>query len=208
MDTISPFDSTTQTAPNIIPHMEKVGDYLCTWNTPPSEHLASVIIEDETLRDGIQGPFVRRPTLDQKLDMLQHSVSVGTAQAMLGFPASSAREFDDCLALLHNITREKWKLTPHFLGRPLEIDLAPIAALQQAAECPVWAGFWINASPLRMRIENWNLPELHRRIQGAGRFLQREGLPYSVSFEDSTRTPPATLEALIRLCIDLSLIHI
>lgn len=183
------------TAPNL-------ADYLRTWNPPAAKDLRAVRLEDETLRDGIQGPYVRQPSLEEKRELLRHSVAVGIAQAMLGFPASSPEECAHCESLLGLIGLEKWELAPHFLARPLEADLEAIVRLQQSASLAVWADFWVNASPLRMHIEGWSLGRACESIQTAGRYLVREGLPFSVSFEDATRTPADSIAELVRCSLD------
>lgn len=181
--------------------MENARDYLYTWNPRSPEHIKKVRIEDETLRDGIQGAFVRRPTIEERLELLGWAAAVGVHQSMLGFPGSSQQEYADCRRLVQHIDQQGWGISPHFLGRPIEQDLAPIVEMNDAAKCSVWADFWINVNPLRMRIEGWDLAGMQARTTTAGAYLRQHGVQFSVSVEDATRTHRDTLGEMIRLCV-------
>ena len=167
--------------------METARDYLCTWNPKPPEHLKTIRIEDETLRDGAQGAFVHQPTIDEKLELLGYTASVGVHQSMLGFPDSSPREAAECRRLVQHIDEQGLELSPYFLGRPIERDLVPIVEMNDTFKCSVWADFWINVSPLRIRIEGWNLAGIKEMAASAGTYLHRQGVHFSVSIENAPR---------------------
>ena len=44
------------------------------------------MLDDETLRDGLQSPSVRTPTIDEKIDILHHMDALGIDTADIGLP--------------------------------------------------------------------------------------------------------------------------
>lgn len=80
--------------------MREIDRFRHTWNCPAERHLRDVEIEDDTLRDGLQGAFVRRPAVAEKIELLGLAASIGVQFAMLGFPSSSRQEYADCAALV------------------------------------------------------------------------------------------------------------
>lgn len=181
--------------------MTHAQDLLFMWSPAAAVSLGRVKIEDDTLRDGLQGAFVRRPSLEEKKELLALSAAVGTQAAMLGFPASSASEFEHCRTLVAFLDERELALVPRFLARAMIADVEPIAALQEGARRPVWADFFVGCSPLRRTIEGWALSSQLENIRRTGEFLFRSGVPFGVSLEDASRTPPEDL----RLYIDAAL---
>ena len=80
--------------------MREIDRFHYSWNGPPGAHLREIEIEDDTPRDGLQGAFVRRPAVAEKIELLGIAASIGVQFAMLGFPSSSRQEFADCAALV------------------------------------------------------------------------------------------------------------
>ena len=46
------------------------------------------MLDDETLRDGLQSPSVRSPTIDEKIDILQRMDALGIDTANIGLPGA------------------------------------------------------------------------------------------------------------------------
>jgi len=175
--------------------MNNIEQFLYTWDSPTSSsHLQSIKIEDDSLRDGLQGAFVRKPSVEQKKKLLTKSSAVGTQAAMLGFPASSQTEFESCQTLVHHIEKTELSMIPRFLARPLVEDLEPIVTLNQNASMDVWADFLINPSPLRACVEGWNFEKMLEMHLKAGKYLCQQETRFGVSIEDATRTPPERLQ--------------
>src|SRR5262245_36160602 len=66
------------------------------WNhdrvaTPPPRGM----LDDETLRDGLQSPSVRTPPIDQKIEILHHMDKFGIDTADIGLPGAGARVAED-----------------------------------------------------------------------------------------------------------------
>lgn len=181
--------------------MTKIEQYLYSWNSQPKPHLQSIKIEDDSLRDGLQGVFVRKPSIEQKKELLTLSSAVGTQAVMLGFPAISQQEFESCQELIRHIEAERLPLTPRFLARPLIQDLEPIVKLARDSSVDVWSDFLINASPLRAYVEGWDFEKMLEINREAGEFLRQQKTRFGVSIEDATRTPPERLQLAIDTAI-------
>ena len=57
------------------------------WNGTIAPPGGPVMLDDETLRDGLQSPSVRCPTIDEKLRILHLIDQLGIDTADLGLPA-------------------------------------------------------------------------------------------------------------------------
>ena len=53
------------------------------------------MLDDETLRDGLQSPSVRTPTIDQKIEILRHMDALGIDTADIGLPGAGPRVAED-----------------------------------------------------------------------------------------------------------------
>ena len=51
--------------------------YIYDWNLSEGHQFPNVEVDDETLRDGLQSPSVREPSLDQKIEILESIKSKG-----------------------------------------------------------------------------------------------------------------------------------
>lgn len=174
-----------------------VDDYLSSWNPIASTRLRDVKIEDDSLRDGLQGAFVRRPSVEEKQALLRLAAAVGVQAAMLGFPAASSHEHRQCERLVAFIEAERLPIVPRFLARATLDDVAPIIELNRGASRPVWADYFIGCSPLRRHIEGWDLDRILAAMQSTGELLRKHETPFGVSLEDASRTPPELLERLL-----------
>ena len=90
-----------------------LGDLIFDWNTrnrrgplsPLKRHTLSFF--DETLRDGIQSPSVRDPSIEEKQEILRLTASLGIDAVDLGLPGAGARAVRDVTALVEYAQREK-----------------------------------------------------------------------------------------------------
>ena len=55
----------------------------------PSKPVA--MLDDETLRDGLQSPSVRNPTIDEKIGILHHMDALGIDTADIGLPGAGPK---------------------------------------------------------------------------------------------------------------------
>src|SRR5215467_11915179 len=123
--------------------MPDASEILFSWN---EERLAAgtvVEIEDDTLRDGLQASFIRKPSIEEKAELIRLSASIGARHAVLGFPASSPAEFSDSQRLLSMIRDHQLPLMPWFLGRAVIEDMEPLLRLRDIFGRNVGAAFFI-----------------------------------------------------------------
>src|SRR5277367_596216 len=65
---------------------------------------------DETLRDGLQNPSVKDPSIGDKLEILHLMNDLGIHEADIGLPGSSKRAFDDVLRLCEEVRDCRMKI--------------------------------------------------------------------------------------------------
>ena len=184
--------------------MLTAGEILFTWNERPRGIRPQIEIEDDTLRDGLQASFIRKPTIDEKAELIRLSAGIGARHVVLAFPASSPAEFADSQRLLSVIKDHDVPMTPWFLGRAVTEDMEPILRLRDSYGGNVGAAFFIGTSPIRRHVEKWDFGGILERIATTMDYLRRAGLPCSFSVEDASRTPPDEIEQMVELAVRYS----
>src|ERR1700761_5146784 len=80
-------------------------------NYPPSMKPAGpVLLNDESLRDGLQSPSVRDPSIVEKLEILHLMEELGIQSANLGLPGAGPRAVESVTALAHEIVSQRMKI--------------------------------------------------------------------------------------------------
>jgi 2-isopropylmalate synthase len=171
------------------------------WNRTETPKPAIVMLDDETLRDGLQSPSVRCPSIDEKLRILHLIDRLGIDTADLGLPGAGPHVVRDVERLACEIASARLQVTANCAARTLVTDLKPIAEISQRAGIPIECGTFIGSSPLRQYAEGWTLDQLLRLTEEAITFAVGEGLPVMYVTEDTTRADPDTLRALYSTAI-------
>jgi isopropylmalate/homocitrate/citramalate synthase len=174
-------------------------DLIYDWNTEgthPQRPNRIVEVNDETLRDGLQSPSVRHPSIEQKRRILHLMNDVGISCANLGYPGASRRTLDDVVALAAEIRDQRLWLRPNCAGRTVEADITPIAEAQQRAGIAIEAALFLGSSPIRQYVEGWVIDYLLRTTETAITFARRQGLEVMFVTEDTTRARPEHLSQL------------
>jgi Isopropylmalate/homocitrate/citramalate synthases len=81
-------------------------DLIYDWNRLVPTNLlptGPVLLNDETLRDGLQSPSVRDPSIEQKIEILHLMESLGINALDLGLPGAGARAVTHIEALAREI---------------------------------------------------------------------------------------------------------
>src|SRR3954469_13590196 len=171
------------------------------WNRSSDQKPATVLLDDETLRDGLQSPSVRCPSIDEKLRILHLIDRLGIDTVDLGLPGAGAHVVRDVERLAREIADQRLRVAANCAARTLEADIRPIAEISQRAGIPIECCTFIGSSPLRQYAEGWTLDQLLRLSEDAIGFAVREGLPVMYVTEDTTRADPDTLRALYSTAI-------
>ena len=172
------------------------------WNragAPPRPR--EVLLDDETLRDGLQSPSVRCPTIDEKLEILHLIDRLGIDTADIGLPGAGPHVVADVERLAREIAGQRLKVKANCAARTVIADIRPIAEISQRVGMPIEACCFIGSSPLRQYAEGWTLDQLLALSEEAIRFAVGEGLPVMFVTEDTTRADPDTLRALYSTAI-------
>src|SRR5207248_11308355 len=132
-------------------------DLIYDWNKihPASLRPAGpVLLNDETLRDGLQSPSVRDPSIEQKIEILHLMESLGINSLDLGLPGAGARAVEHCTALAREIATNKMKIKANCAARTLENDIRPNAEIVQKTGLPIAAATFLGYSPIRRYTAN------------------------------------------------------
>ena len=160
-----------------------------------------VMLDDETLRDGLQSPSVRSPSIDDKLRILHLIDALGIHTADIGLPGAGPEVARDVEHLAREIAQQKLRVTANCAARTHIADIRPVAEIQQRTGLPLECACFIGSSSIRQYAEGWTLDWLLRKTEDAITFAVREGLRVMYVTEDTTRAHPDTLRALYRCAI-------
>ena len=160
-----------------------------------------VLLVDEPLRDGLQSPSVRCPTIDEKLQILHAIDRLGIETADIGLPGAGPHVLRDVERLANEIAGQRMRLAANCAARTLIPDIRPIAEVSQRAGIPIEVGAFIGSSPLRQYAEGWDIDQLLKLTEEAITFAVGEGLDVMYVTEDTTRADPDTLRRLYSTAI-------
>lgn len=175
------------------------------WNNIPGPDFkpkGPVLLDDESLRDGLQSPSVRDPSIPEKLEILHLMEALGINMADIGLPGAGPRAFQHCEAIAKEIAKQRMKLRPNCAARTHENDIKPIAELQQRAGIPISAAMFIGSSPIRRYTEGWTEDFLVSTTDRAVKFAVANNIDVMYVTEDTTRCDPATVKRLYTTAID------
>jgi len=172
------------------------------WNTVPDLPPWKVILNDETLRDGLQSPSVTDPPIEDKLEIVHYMQDLGIESAAIGLPAAGPQNYNDVLAIAGEITKANLNIYPYCAARTHENDIVPIAEIQQKTGLRIQAALFIFSSPIRQFTENWDVDKMLQVSEKAIEFAHKNDVPVMYVTEDTTRAHPDTISRLYQLAID------
>jgi 2-isopropylmalate synthase len=179
-------------------------DLIYDWNQkyPPGlKPSGPVLINDETLRDGLQSPSVRDPSIAEKIEILHLMEAVGIHSLALGLPGAGARAVEAVTALAYEIAAQKMKIRANCAARTHENDIRPIAEIVQKTGLRIEAATFIGSSPIRRFTEGWTEDFLLQTTEKAVRYAVSLGLDVMYVTEDTTRCDPETVKRLYATAI-------
>jgi 2-isopropylmalate synthase len=160
------------------------------------------LLNDESLRDGLQSPSVRDPTIEEKVEILHLMEQVGINMLDIGLPGAGPRAVAHCEALAREIGRAGLKIKPNCAARTHENDIRPIAEIVQRTGVPIEAATFIGSSPIRRYTEGWTDDFLLRTTEHAVKFAVSLGLDVMYVTEDTTRCDPETIKRMYTAAIN------
>ena len=175
-------------------------DLIHDWNS--SDHPirsippVGLMLDDETLRDGLQSPSVIDPPIEAKKRILHLIETLGIESANVGLPGAGPRAVADAEALCREIVGARLAIRPNCAARTMIRDIEPIVRISEAAGIAIEASVFIGSSPIRQYSEGWDEEFLVRQSAEAIRFAVDAGLPVMYVTEDTSRARPATIRRL------------
>jgi 2-isopropylmalate synthase len=179
-------------------------EWIYDWNvaTPPAIPPGTrVLMNDETLRDGLQNPSVFDPSVEEKIEILHLMESLGIDSVNIGLPGAGPRAFAHTEALAREIATHRMKIKPNCAARTHENDIRPIVGISQSVGIAIEAATFIGSSPIRRLVEDWTVDHLERTTEKAVKFAVENGLPSMYVTEDTIRTDPDTVKRLYATAI-------
>ena len=171
------------------------------WNGAPARGPGAVLLDDETLRDGLQSPSVRTPAMDEKIAILHLIDRLGIDTANIGLPGAGPHVARDVEGLAREIAAGRLRVRANCAARTVIADIRPVAEISQRVGIPIECCTFIGSSPLRQYAEGWALDHLMALTEEAISFAVAEGLSVMYVTEDTTRADPDTLRDLYRTAI-------
>ena len=150
------------------------------WNQVNAARLrpaGPVLLNDETLRDGLQSPSVGDPSIAENIQVLH------------------------LMALAHEIVRHKMKIRANCAARTHENDIRPIADIVQRTGLNIQAATFIGSSPIRRYTEGWTNDFLLDTTEKAVKFAVSLGLDSMYVTEDTSRCDPEMVKRLYSTAI-------
>jgi isopropylmalate/homocitrate/citramalate synthase len=167
-----------------------------------------VLLNDETLRDGLQSPTVSDPCIDDKIHLLHLMEHLGINMLDIGLPGAGPRACADVLALASEISRSRLKIKPNCAARTTIKDIDPIIDVVQKTGVVIEAATFLGSSLIRQYVENWTIDDLLRRTEEAVTYAVRAQIPVMYVTEDTTRAFPETIKKLYSTAINCGARHI
>ena len=180
-------------------------DLIYDWNKnhPPGlKPPGPVLINDETLRDGLQSPSVRDPSVAEKVEILHLMEALGIDALDLGLPGAGSRAIEAVTALAREIAGHKMKIRANCAARTHENDIRPIAEIVQRTGLPIEAATFIGSSPIRRFTEGWTEDFLLQTTEKAVKYAVSLGLDVMFVTEDTSRCDPETVKRLYATAIN------
>jgi len=179
-------------------------EWIHDWNqasTPLIPPSTRILLNDETLRDGLQNPSVYDPSIEEKIEILHLMEALGIDSLNIGLPGAGPRAAADTEALAREIAANRMKIRPNAAARTVEADIRPIAEISQRVGIAIEAATFLGSSPIRRLVEDWTVDHLERTTEKAVKFAVEHNLPSMYVTEDTIRTDPATVKRLYSTAI-------
>jgi 2-isopropylmalate synthase len=167
-----------------------------------------VLLNDETLRDGLQSPTVSDPSIEHKLELLHLMEELGIDMLDIGLPGAGPRAKADSMAIAQEIARSRLGIRPNCAARTMIQDIDPILEIADKTGITIDAATFLGSSMIRQYVENWSMDDLMRRTEEAVTYAVSHGLPVMYVTEDTTRAFPETIRRLYTTAINCGARHI
>ncbi len=185
-------------------------DLIYDWNAidyeierDASKHPHELWFDDETLRDGLQSPSARNPTIEQKIELIDFMESLGIQKADLGLPGAGPFHVGHIDAMLTHMGENGYSLRPGCAVRTVVSDIEPLVDLQAKHERQIQASAFLGTSPIRQYAEGWTMERIISTAEKAVSFAIDNDIPVMFVTEDTTRSKPDEIKAVYTRAMEL-----
>lgn len=181
-----------------------ISELIYDWNAIHPKSLrpsGRVLLNDETLRDGLQSPSVRDPSIQDKVEILHLMEALAINSLNLGLPGAGPRAVEHVTALAREIVCHGMKIRANCAARTHENDIRPIADIVERTGLPIEAAMFIGSSPIRRYTEGWTEDFLLTTTERAVKYAVSLGLDSMYVTEDTTRCDPEMIRKLYSTAI-------
>ena len=162
-----------------------------------------VLLDDESLRDGLQSPSTRDPPIEGKLRLVQLMEQLGIDAVDVGFPGASKKMYDDVTKICEMIRDDKMKIYPNCAARTHQADILPVIEISQKVGIPIEVAAFLGSSPIRQQVEGWTMSKLLELTEFAVNLCINNETPVMYVTEDTTRAKPEDIKTLYLRAADL-----
>jgi 2-isopropylmalate synthase len=159
-------------------------------------------INDETLRDGIQAPGIKQPSMEDKIKIIDHIHRLGIDAACIGFPAAGPAMMRDLEYMIRYVRDNRLSLRLGCAARTVESDIAPIVELSQKLGVSINANVFIGSSPIRQLVEHWDVNHIVELVKKAVGFGVKNNIPVNFITEDTTRSAPEDIRRIYETAVE------
>jgi 2-isopropylmalate synthase len=167
------------------------------------KHPHPIWFDDETLRDGLQSPSARNPTIEQKIELLDCMEGLGIQKVDLGLPGAGPYHVEHIDSMLAHMGENDYSIRPGCAVRTLVSDIEPLVDLQAKHERQIQASAFLGTSPIRQYAENWTMDKIMKTAEKAVDFAIDNDIPVMFVTEDTTRSRPEDIKAVYTRAIEL-----
>ncbi len=128
-------------------------DLINDWNGAAPIDARVPLLNDETLRDGLQSPSVRDPDIAAKRDLIHRLARMGVDAVDLGMPGAGPMSLAAVRALMVEIRDHRLPISPNVAVRTLEADLIQVAEIACGARAGAALTAGLAAPPV------WRVPK-------------------------------------------------
>jgi 2-isopropylmalate synthase len=185
-------------------------DLIYDWNLvdysierDPAAHPHPIWFDDETLRDGLQSPSARNPTIEEKIELLSYMEKLGMQKVDLGLPGAGRFHIDSIDAMLSHMGENGYEIRPGCAVRTIVSDIEPLVDLQAKHERQIQASAFLGTSPIRQYTEGWTMERILSTAEEAVTFAIDNDIPVMFVTEDTTRSKPEDIKAVYTRAIEL-----
>ena len=175
-------------------------DWSAKGPSPTEKKPESLALVDETLRDGLQCPSIKEPSLDEKIKLVHLMNDLGIDSADIGLPGAGESAREQILLLAYEM--KGLNIKPNVACRTIVSDIEPVVEISQKIGEPIEVCAFIGSSPIRAYAEDWELKRMETFVKDSVRFAKKHSLPLMFVTEDTVRSTPEILRRLNSVAID------